>query len=206
MQAQGGEVISQIAIPPTETSFFKYFPQIPAETDVIYHVMVGPGVLTFVKEMGDFYGTGARPEIFGFIDSLEAVAIDQPGLEFLEATYFLGRACRAMPPPDQPEEAAFYREGRRRRRDRRGDGRPEGRLDLRPHVRAAGRPSTSSRPAWRRQAIRGPEQRQGADRGGRGDGRDARSAASTRRARSASGPSCTRSSASSISAGSSKAA
>jgi branched-chain amino acid transport system substrate-binding protein len=109
MQAQGGEVIKQIAIPPTETSFFKYFPQIPAETEVIYHVMVGPAVLTFVKEMGDFYGTGARPEIFGFIDSLEAVAIDSPGLEFLEGTYFWEGMPRYAP-PDQPEEAAFYRE------------------------------------------------------------------------------------------------
>ena len=109
MQAQGGEVIHQIAIPPTETSFFKYFPQIPAETEVIYHVMVGPAVLTFVKEMGDFYGTGARPEIFGFIDSLEAVAIDSPGLEFLDGTYFWEGMPRYAP-PDQPEEAAFYRE------------------------------------------------------------------------------------------------
>ncbi len=32
-----------IAIPPTETSFTKYFSQIPAGTDAIYHVMVGPG-------------------------------------------------------------------------------------------------------------------------------------------------------------------
>lgn len=87
IKAQGGEVISQIAIPPTETNFFKYFPRIPAETEVIYHVMVGPGVLTFVKEMGEFYGS-ERPNIFGFIDSLEATDLNSPGLEFLEGTYF----------------------------------------------------------------------------------------------------------------------
>ena len=86
--AQGGEVIAQIAIPPTETSFTRYFPQIPAETEVLYHVMVGPAVLTFVKELGEFYGTAARPQIFGFIDSLEAVNIASPGLEFLEGTHF----------------------------------------------------------------------------------------------------------------------
>ncbi len=85
--AQGGEVIKHIAIPPTETAFFKYFPQIPSETEVLYHVMVGPGVLTFVKEMGEFFGDGG-PEIFGFIDSLEAVDLKSPGLEFLEGTYF----------------------------------------------------------------------------------------------------------------------
>ncbi|MBI1492665.1 ABC transporter substrate-binding protein [Halocynthiibacter styelae] len=87
IEAQGGEVVAKIAIPPTETSFTKYFPQIPRETEVIYHVMVGPAVLTFVKEMGEFFGP-SRPEIFGFIDSLEAVDLSSPGLEFLEGTYF----------------------------------------------------------------------------------------------------------------------
>jgi len=83
----GGEVLEKIAIPPTETSFAKYFPKIPRETEVIYHVMVGPAVLTFVKELGEFFGP-SRPEIFGFIDSLEAVDMSSPGLEFLDGTYF----------------------------------------------------------------------------------------------------------------------
>ena len=86
--AQGGEVIAQIAIPPTESSFTRYFPQIPAETEVLYHVMVGPAVLTFVKEIGEFYGSGARPQLFGFIDSLEAVDFASPGLEFLDGSHF----------------------------------------------------------------------------------------------------------------------
>ena len=87
IEAQGGEVVEHIAIPPTETSFSKYFPRIPRETEVIYHVMVGPAVLTFVKELGEFFGPNS-PEIFGFIDSLEAVDLKSPGLEFLEGTYF----------------------------------------------------------------------------------------------------------------------
>ena len=87
IEAQGGEVLEHIAIPPTETSFTKYFPQIPRDTEVLYHVMVGPAVLTFVKELGEFFGP-SRPEIFGFIDSLEAVDLSSPGLEFLEGTYF----------------------------------------------------------------------------------------------------------------------
>lgn len=87
IEKEGGEVVAQIAVPPSETSFTKYFPKIPRETEVIYHVMVGPAVLTFVKEMGEFFGPN-RPEIFGFIDSLEAVDINSPGLEFLEGTYF----------------------------------------------------------------------------------------------------------------------
>jgi len=84
---QGGTILEKIAIPPTETSFTKYFPKIPRDTEVIYHVMVGPAVLTFVKELGEFFGP-SKPEIFGFIDSLEAVDMASPGLEFLDGTYF----------------------------------------------------------------------------------------------------------------------
>ena len=86
IKAQGGEVNALIPIPPTETSFTRYFPQIPADTDVIYHVMVGPAVLTFVKELGEHFGS-EHPPLFGFIDSLEAVDLKSPGLEFLEGSY-----------------------------------------------------------------------------------------------------------------------
>jgi len=87
IKAQGGEVNALIPIPPTETTFSRYFAQIPADTEVIYHVMVGPAVLTFVKELGEFYG-GSHPPLFGFIDSLEAVSLKSPGLEFLDGSYF----------------------------------------------------------------------------------------------------------------------
>ncbi len=83
----GAKVTAKLAIPPTESSYTRYFAKIPSETEVIYHVMVGPGVLTFVREMGEHFGSN-RPEIFGFLDSLEGVAIDSPGLEFLDGTYF----------------------------------------------------------------------------------------------------------------------
>ncbi|MBL3573016.1 ABC transporter substrate-binding protein [Rhodovulum sulfidophilum] len=104
IEAQGGEVVARLAIPPSETSFTKYFPKIPRETEVIYHVMVGPSVLTFVKEMGEFFGP-SRPEIFGFIDSLEAVDLQSPGLEFLEGTYF----WEGMPRYAQPDQTDFDR-------------------------------------------------------------------------------------------------
>ena len=61
--------------------------------------MVGPGVLTFVKEMGEFFGSN-RPQIFGFIDSLEAVDIASPGLEFLEGTHFWEAYPRYARPSD----------------------------------------------------------------------------------------------------------
>ncbi|SFT88879.1 ABC transporter substrate-binding protein [Sedimentitalea nanhaiensis] len=107
IQEQGGEVVAQIAIPPTETSFTKYFPKIPRETEVVYHVMVGPAVLTFVKELGEFFGP-SRPEMFGFIDSLEAVDMASPGLEFLEGTYFWEGNPRYAQ-TDQSEYDKLYR-------------------------------------------------------------------------------------------------
>ncbi len=107
IEKQGGNVIAKIAIPPTETSFTKYFAKIPRDTEVLYHVMVGPSVLTFVKEMGEFFGP-SRPEIFGFIDSLEAVDLKTPGLEFLEGTYFWEGNPRYAQ-KNQTEYDRFYR-------------------------------------------------------------------------------------------------
>ena len=104
IEDQGGEVVAAIPIPPTETAFTKYFPKIPRETEVVYHVMVGPAVLTFVKQMGEFFGPSAPP-IFGFIDSLEAVDIASPGLEFLEGTYF----WEGMPRYAQADQSEFDR-------------------------------------------------------------------------------------------------
>ncbi len=108
IEKEGGQVVAKIAIPPTETSFTRYFPQIPRETEVIYHVMVGPAVLTFVKEMGEFFGPSS-PEIFGFIDSLEAVDLATPGLEFLDGSFFWEGHPRYAQ-PDQTEYDKFYRE------------------------------------------------------------------------------------------------
>jgi branched-chain amino acid transport system substrate-binding protein len=107
IKAMGGDIVADIAIPPSETSFTRYLPQIPFNTDVIYHVMVGPSVLTFVKELGEHLGS-VRPEIFGFIDSLEGVNMDIPQLAFLEGTYF----WEAMPRYAQEGGSdfdAFYR-------------------------------------------------------------------------------------------------
>jgi branched-chain amino acid transport system substrate-binding protein len=106
LKAQGADVIAQIAIPPTESSFTKYFPQIPADTEVLYHVMVGPAVLTFVKELGEFYGSN-RPQLFGFIDSLEAVDINSPGLEFLDGSHFWEGSPRYAQADDSDAQKAY---------------------------------------------------------------------------------------------------
>lgn len=105
---QGGSIAALIPIPATETSFTKHFARIPADTEVLYHVMVGPGVLTFVKEMGEHFGS-RRPQVFGFIDLLEGVDIASPGLEFLDGSYF----WEAMPRyagKDQTAFDKFYRQ------------------------------------------------------------------------------------------------
>jgi len=106
LEAAGGQVVAQIPIPPTETSFTRYFPQIPTDTDVIYHVMVGPAVLTFVKELGEFYGSSG-PKLFGFIDSLEAVDIASPGLEFLDGSHFWEGMPRYAQPDDSDAVKAY---------------------------------------------------------------------------------------------------
>lgn len=108
IQSLGGSAPAHIPVAPTETTFSKYFAQIPADTEVLYHVMVGPGVLTFVKEMGEHFGS-QRPNIFGFIDSLEAVDLASPGLEFLEGTYIWEAMPRFAGQYDTPFEK-FYRE------------------------------------------------------------------------------------------------
>ncbi len=136
VEARGGSIAAKIAIPPTESSFTKYFPQVPADTEVLYHVMVGPGVLTFVKEMGEHYGSN-RPRIFGFIDSLEGVDMKSPGLEFLEGTYFWEALPRYADGLDTAANRHYRGTGRHQRR-RRERGRPEGRLHQLPHVRLLG--------------------------------------------------------------------
>ena len=150
---RGGTVLEKLAIPPTESSFTKYFARVPADTEVLYHVMVGPGVLTFVKEMGEHFGK-KRPQIFGFIDSLEGVDIASPGLEFLDGTYF----WEAFP---------RYAEGPRRRTRRATASssastipvrarRIQGRVDVLAHVRLLG-------DAACHQAGSGKERLQGSD-------------------------------------------
>lgn len=87
IEEYGGTVVAMIGVPPAETDFRPYFEKIPEDVDVLYHVMVGPTIMSFIQQLGQFYDND-RPEIFGFIDSLEAVDLATPGLEFLEGTYF----------------------------------------------------------------------------------------------------------------------
>ena len=40
-----GRYLERLAIPPTERSFTRYFARVPKDTEVLYHVMVGPGAM-----------------------------------------------------------------------------------------------------------------------------------------------------------------
>jgi branched-chain amino acid transport system substrate-binding protein len=57
--------------------------------------------------LGEFFGPN-RPELFGFIDSLEAVDIKSSGLEFLEGTYF----WEGMPRYAQADQADYEKDYR----------------------------------------------------------------------------------------------
>ena len=181
IQAQGGPAPTLIPIPPTESSFTRYFPQIPADTEVLYHVMVGPAVLTFVKELGEHFGS-SHPQVFGFIDSLEATPLSSPGLEFLEGTYFW-EAYPRYAGANQTEFDKFYRDKVGVDANGASTSDAERHLDLLAHVRLLG-------DALRHQAgdgggrlqVRDRRRQEGADRGDRGDRRRSPRATSIRRA------------------------
>ena len=122
---------------------------------MLYHVMVGPAVLTFVKELGEFYGKAGHPQIFGFIDSLEAVDIASPGLEFLDGTHFWEGHPRYKQ-PDSDRFDAFYRAAV----GVDDNGAPitdaQGGLDLRPHVLGLGDALRHQGRRWRPPATRAP--------------------------------------------------
>ncbi len=106
-EKEGAVIVEKIPIPPAETSFTKYFSKIPQSIDVIYHVMVGPSILTFMRELGEYLGS-RRPELFGFIDSLEGIPLSSPGLEYLDGTYFWEAFPRYLDGYDTPYNR-YYR-------------------------------------------------------------------------------------------------
>ena len=182
IKAQGGRAPTLIPIPPTESSFTRYFPQIPADTEVLYHVMVGPAVLTFVKELGEHSRLEPSADL-----RLHRLARGEPTRRAPASNSsrapISGKPIRAMPAPTRPsstssiaKKSASTTNGASRRR-------PERRLDLLAHVRLLG-------DALRHQAgdggsrlqVRDDARQEGADRGDRGDRRRSPKATSIRRA------------------------
>lgn len=82
----GGRIISKIAIPPDAIDFIPYISKIPPETDTVYHVVVGPGIFNFIRQIGEL-GLHRQYQFFGFVDSIEGLSIE-PVKEVLEGTWF----------------------------------------------------------------------------------------------------------------------
>ena len=153
IKAQGGEVNALIPIPPTETSFTRYFPQIPADTEVIYHVMVGPAVLTFVKELGEHFGS-QHPAALRLHRQPRGRRPQEPRPRIPRRLLFLGglSALCAAPSPTAARHV-LPREGGRRRQWRQRVATPRTSRPIRT-CSAAGRRSTSSSRRWRPRATR----------------------------------------------------
>ena len=97
----------------------------------------------------------ATREIFGFIDSLEAVDINTPGLEFLDGSHFWEGHPRYKQAGRRRVRDLLPHRRRRRRQRRRRPPTPR-RSPPTPTCSPPGRPSSSSRPPWRPPATRAP--------------------------------------------------
>ena len=159
IKAQGGEVIALIPIPPTETTLHPLLPADPGRHRGDLPRDGRPGGADLRQGTGRILRLRRNPQLFGFIDSLEAVDTREPRPRIPRRHLFLGRPTRAMPARRRPSIDTFYRatvgvddNGARVSRRRR-------RLDLFAHVSAAGRRSTSSSRRWRPRATQGPADR-----------------------------------------------
>ena len=76
---------------------------------MIYHVMVGPAVLTFVKELGEFYGSAATRRSSASSTRSRRSTSTTPGLEFLEGTHFWEGQPRYRQPDAAEQETLLPR-------------------------------------------------------------------------------------------------
>ena len=70
--------------------------------------MTAPRSVTFVRELANSAVAPAL-QLFGFIDSLEAIDVNSPGLEFLEGSHFWEGMPRYLQ-EDTPDYERFYRD------------------------------------------------------------------------------------------------
>lgn len=87
VEERGGKVLKRIPVPADASDFLPYISRIDPESDGVYHVLVGPGIFTFVKQLAQY---GFEGEKFGFVDSIEGIdtetiADDTGGWWFWEA-------------------------------------------------------------------------------------------------------------------------
>ncbi len=70
VEERGGEVLEKIPVPADATDFLPYISRINPQSDGVYHVIVGPGIFTFVKQLAQY---GFKGQKFGFVDSIEGI-------------------------------------------------------------------------------------------------------------------------------------
>ena len=68
IEENGGVVKAKIPVPVLTQDFRPYIQRIPSDIDGVYHVVVGPNIFTFMRQLAD---SGLEAEKFGFIDSVE---------------------------------------------------------------------------------------------------------------------------------------
>lgn len=84
VERRGGRVLEKIPVPADATDFLPYIAKIKPESEAVYHVIVGPGIFTFVEQLAGF---GFEGEKFGFVDSIEGVDTE-PLADTLEGWWF----------------------------------------------------------------------------------------------------------------------
>jgi len=70
LEERGGRVLEKVPVPADATDFLPYISRVDSQSEGIYHVIVGPGIFTFVKQLAEYGFEGAK---FGFVDSIEGV-------------------------------------------------------------------------------------------------------------------------------------
>lgn len=70
VEERGGKVLERIPVPADATDFLSYISRIDPQSDGVYHVIVGPGIFTFVKQLAQY---GFEGQKFGFVDSIEGI-------------------------------------------------------------------------------------------------------------------------------------
>jgi branched-chain amino acid transport system substrate-binding protein len=70
VEERGGKILEKIPVPLDAIDFLPYISRIDPQSDAVYHVIVGPSIFTFVKQLAEY---GFKGEKFGFVDSIETI-------------------------------------------------------------------------------------------------------------------------------------
>ncbi|MFQ5762053.1 MAG: ABC transporter substrate-binding protein [Candidatus Bathyarchaeia archaeon] len=98
----GGELLDVILVPLGTTDFTPFIPKIPSETEVLYHVVVGPGRAAFLQQLKDF---GFKGRQLFFVDSIEGSPVEPRDL--LEGSWVWEAFPRRLASYDTPANREY---------------------------------------------------------------------------------------------------